>query len=99
MTSFAGAEKSGHFGTPLRRRPTALGERSVNDCVPVSKVGFGHHSPDVQKSSATYPPSEEGVVPVLAAAGMRGRVRLTEAGLSVHVSLAGVRPIGPVLTG
>ena len=40
------------------------------------------------------PPSEEGVVPVLAAAGMRGRIRLTEHGLSVHVSLAGVRPIG-----
>lgn len=39
------------------------------------------------------PPTEEGVVPVLAAAGMRGRIRLTEAGLSVHVSLAGVRPI------
>jgi len=42
------------------------------------------------------PPTEEGVVPVLAAAGMRGRIRLTEEGLSVHVSLAGVRPIGPV---
>ncbi|MFL6106799.1 MAG: GNAT family N-acetyltransferase [Marmoricola sp.] len=41
------------------------------------------------------PPTEEGVVPVLAAAGMRGRIRLTEEGLSVHVSLAGVRPIGP----
>ena len=40
------------------------------------------------------PPNEEGVVPVIAAAGMRGRIRLTEAGLSVHVSLAGVRPIG-----
>jgi GNAT superfamily N-acetyltransferase len=40
------------------------------------------------------PPTEEGVVPVLAAAGMRGRIRLTEQGLSVHVSLAGVRPIG-----
>lgn len=40
------------------------------------------------------PASEEGVVPLLAAAGMRGRVRLTEHGLSVHVSLAGVRPIG-----
>ncbi|RNL80949.1 GNAT family N-acetyltransferase [Nocardioides marmorisolisilvae] len=42
------------------------------------------------------PPTEEGVVPVLAAAGMRGRIKLTEEGLSVHVSLAGVRPIGPV---
>jgi hypothetical protein len=40
------------------------------------------------------PASEEGVVPVLAAAGMRGRIRLTEHGLSVHVSLAGVRPVG-----
>ncbi|HET6166646.1 MAG TPA: GNAT family N-acetyltransferase [Marmoricola sp.] len=40
------------------------------------------------------PPSEEGVVPVLAAAGMRGRIRLTDEGLNVHVSLAGVRPIG-----
>jgi GNAT superfamily N-acetyltransferase len=39
------------------------------------------------------PASEEGVVPLLAAAGMRGRIRLTEHGLSVHVSLAGVRPI------
>jgi GNAT superfamily N-acetyltransferase len=43
------------------------------------------------------PPTEEGVVPVLAAAGMRGRIRLTEQGLSVHVSLAGVRPIGQLL--
>jgi GNAT superfamily N-acetyltransferase len=40
------------------------------------------------------PPTEEGVVPVIAAAGMRGRIRLTEQGLSVHVSLTGVRPIG-----
>ena len=40
------------------------------------------------------PPTEDGVVPVIAAAGMRGRIRLTEQGLSVHVSLAGVRPIG-----
>lgn len=40
------------------------------------------------------PASEEGVVPVLAASGMRGRIRLTEQGLSVHVSLAGVRPVG-----
>lgn len=39
------------------------------------------------------PPTEEGVVPVLAASGMRGRIRLTEEGLRVHVSLAGVRPI------
>ncbi len=43
------------------------------------------------------PASEEGVVPVLAAAGMRGRIRLTEHGLSVHVSLAGVRPIGDLV--
>jgi GNAT superfamily N-acetyltransferase len=43
------------------------------------------------------PPTEEGVVPVLAAAGMRGRIRLTEEGLSVHVSLAGVRPIGQLV--
>ncbi|MGY2873389.1 GNAT superfamily N-acetyltransferase [Marmoricola sp. URHA0025 HA25] len=40
------------------------------------------------------PASEEGVVPVLAASGMRGRIRLTEHGLSVHISLAGVRPVG-----
>ena len=40
------------------------------------------------------PASEDGVVPVLAASGMRGRIRLTEQGLSVHVSLAGVRPVG-----
>jgi GNAT superfamily N-acetyltransferase len=39
------------------------------------------------------PATEEGVVPVLAASGMRGRIRLTEHGLSVHVSLAGVRPV------
>ena len=43
------------------------------------------------------PASEEGVVPVLAASGMRGRIRLTEHGLSVHVSLAGVRPIGDLV--
>jgi GNAT superfamily N-acetyltransferase len=43
------------------------------------------------------PASEEGVVPVLAASGMRGRIRLTEHGLSVHVSLAGVRPIGELV--
>jgi len=44
------------------------------------------------------PASEEGVAPVLAAAGMRGRIRLTEHGLSVHVSLAGVRPIEDLAT-
>lgn len=43
------------------------------------------------------PATEEGVVPVLAAAGMRGRIRLTEQGLSVHISLAGVRPIGDLV--
>lgn len=43
------------------------------------------------------PASEEGVVPVLAASGMRGRIRLTEHGLSVHVSLAGVRPIAALV--
>lgn len=43
------------------------------------------------------PATEEGVVPVLAAAGMRGRIRLTEQGLSVHVSLAGVRPLGDLV--
>ncbi len=43
------------------------------------------------------PATEEGVAPVLAAAGMRGRIRLTEQGLSVHVSLAGVRPIGDLV--
>lgn len=43
------------------------------------------------------PASEEGVVPVLAASGMRGRIRLTEHGLSVHVSLAGVRPLGDLV--
>ncbi|MET3961159.1 GNAT superfamily N-acetyltransferase [Marmoricola sp. OAE513] len=45
------------------------------------------------------PPTEEGVVPVLAAAGMRGRIRLTEQGLSVHISLAGVRPVTELLAG
>ena len=40
------------------------------------------------------PPTEDGVVPVLAAAGMRGRIRLTEAGLTVIINLAGVRPVG-----
>lgn len=43
--------------------------------------------------SMLAPATEEGVVPVLAAAGMRGRIRLTEQGLSVHISLAGVRPL------
>jgi GNAT superfamily N-acetyltransferase len=43
------------------------------------------------------PPTEEGVVPVLSAAGMRGRIRLTEQGLSVHINLAGVRPIGDLV--
>ncbi|HET6153737.1 MAG TPA: GNAT family N-acetyltransferase [Marmoricola sp.] len=47
--------------------------------------------------SMLAPATEEGVVPVLAAAGMRGRIRLTEEGLSVHVSLAGVRPIGDLV--
>lgn len=45
------------------------------------------------------PPTEEGVVPVLAAAGMRGRIRLTEQGLSVHISLAGVRPTNLQIAG
>jgi len=43
------------------------------------------------------PASEDGVVQLLAASGMRGRIRLTEQGLSVHVSLAGVRPIGQLV--
>ncbi|MBO9523029.1 MAG: GNAT family N-acetyltransferase [Nocardioidaceae bacterium] len=42
-------------------------------------------------------PNEDGVVQVLAASGLRGRIRLTEEGLSVHVNLAGVRPIGQLL--
>ncbi len=45
------------------------------------------------------PASEEGAVQVLAASGMRGRIRLTQDGLSVHVNLTGVRPIGELLAG
>jgi GNAT superfamily N-acetyltransferase len=45
------------------------------------------------------PASEDGVVQLLAASGMRGRIRLTQEGLSVHVNLAGVRPIGQLLAG
>lgn len=39
------------------------------------------------------PASEDGVVPLLAATGMRGRIKLTADGLHVRVSLAEVRPI------
>lgn len=38
------------------------------------------------------PPSEDGLVPLLAAAGLRGRIRLTETGLQVRVRLDGVLP-------
>jgi GNAT superfamily N-acetyltransferase len=40
------------------------------------------------------PASDDGVVPLLAACGLRGRIRLSDAGLSVHVNLSGVRPLG-----
>lgn len=36
------------------------------------------------------PPAEEGVVPLLAAAGLRGRIRLTDGGLEVRLSLAAI---------
>lgn len=39
------------------------------------------------------PANEEGVVPLLAATGMRGRIKLTADGLQVRVSLADVRPL------
>jgi len=38
------------------------------------------------------PPTETGLVPLLAAAGLRGRIRLTEQGLQVRLSLEGVLP-------
>jgi len=38
------------------------------------------------------PPSEQGLVPLLAAAGLRGRIRLTEQGLQVRLSLERVLP-------
>lgn len=39
------------------------------------------------------PASEDGVVPLLAATGMRGRIKLTAEGLQVRVSLSDVRPV------
>lgn len=39
------------------------------------------------------PANEEGVVPLLAATGMRGRIKLTTEGLQVRISLAEVRPL------
>lgn len=39
------------------------------------------------------PANEEGVVPLLAATGMRGRIKLTTEGLQVRVSLSDVRPL------
>jgi hypothetical protein len=39
------------------------------------------------------PASEDGVVPLLAATGMRGRIKLTTEGLQVRVSLSEVRPV------
>jgi len=38
------------------------------------------------------PPTEQGLVPLLAASGLRGRIRLTENGLQVRLSLDGVLP-------
>ncbi len=52
---------------------------------------------DVTELVMVVPPTEEGLVPLLAAAGMRGRIRLTEAGLSVHIGLSGVRPLDGVV--
>jgi GNAT superfamily N-acetyltransferase len=39
------------------------------------------------------PANDDGVVPLLAATGMRGRIKLTSEGLQVRVSLSEVRPI------
>ncbi len=38
------------------------------------------------------PPTEQGLVPLLAAAGLRGRIRLSERGLQVRLSLDGLLP-------
>lgn len=38
------------------------------------------------------PPSEEGLVPLLAATGLRGRIRLSAEGLEVRIGLEGVLP-------
>lgn len=38
------------------------------------------------------PASEDGIVPLLAATGMRGRIKLTSEGLQVRVSLSEIRP-------
>lgn len=39
------------------------------------------------------PANEDGVVPLLAATGMRGRIKLTTEGLQVRVSLSEIRPL------
>ncbi|MGN6162536.1 MAG: GNAT family N-acetyltransferase [Marmoricola sp.] len=39
------------------------------------------------------PASEDGLVPLLAATGMRGRIKLTAEGLQVRISLSEVRPL------
>lgn len=39
------------------------------------------------------PASDDGVAPMLAACGLRGRIRLTADGLFVHIGLAGVPPL------
>jgi GNAT superfamily N-acetyltransferase len=39
------------------------------------------------------PPGEAAVVPLISAAGMRGRVRMTEAGIQVRLNLVDVRPV------
>lgn len=39
------------------------------------------------------PANEDGVVPLLAATGMRGRIKLTAEGLQVRVSLSEIRPV------
>lgn len=44
------------------------------------------------------PANDDGVVPLLAATGMRGRIKLTSEGLQVRVSLAEVRPIAAAKT-
>lgn len=43
------------------------------------------------------PATEDGVVPLLAATGMRGRIKLTAEGLQVRVSLSEIRPVRPAL--
>lgn len=87
VTTHAGGTAEGFLEVAPAWRRMGVGRQLLRRmCQRAAAVGL-------EELVVVAPPTEEGVVPLISAAGMRGRVRLTAEGLQVRLNLADVRPM------